>query len=88
VQVDVYVVPPDISGRNALDERCRSHNPEVAGSNPAPAPPEARVASGNPSQLDPYVVTLDAQRNRVKDRPAPIFCVLGGWRDLPPNLIF
>jgi hypothetical protein len=27
----------DVTGRNGVDDRCRSHNPEVAGSNPAPA---------------------------------------------------
>ena len=37
MQVDAYMVTLGITGRNPPDERCRSHNPEVAGSNPAPA---------------------------------------------------
>jgi len=37
MQVDAHLAPPGITGRHRLDERCRSHNSEVAGSNPAPA---------------------------------------------------
>jgi hypothetical protein len=40
---DVNVTPRGTIRYHRLDERSRSHNPEVAGSNPAPATTEALV---------------------------------------------